>query len=349
MTQKPFNTETTDIVRINLHSLLVLIGGQGIFEIDFSRYYFVSGEIIPLAPGQYVRVISGDLNITQFEFSDIEVSQYTNSRFLFVHLISAAHVELSQSKILATNCSVLLDALVHAWQELNPFMASTEEVNLLFSVKEIIDEQFREPVSVVSIANILNERPTRINTIFKDKIGNTVNQLHQKKILLESKRQVIFTESTTKEISYDLGFKDPAYFNRFFKLHTGQTPYEFRGQYPVTHNDPIIGDLLALIDRHATELRPASFYAESLRLTTSILARRVQQSAGTTLRQLIQNKRANQAKAMLSSGLSVSAVAFELGFSEPNHFSAFFKNTTGQTPSDFRAGQQKVQSFVKTA
>jgi AraC-like DNA-binding protein len=36
------------------------------------------------------------------------------------------------------------------------------------------------------------------------------------------------TQNSVKEISYGLGFDDPAYFNRFFKKWAQVTPEEYR-------------------------------------------------------------------------------------------------------------------------
>ena len=45
-----------------------------------------------------------------------------------------------------------------------------------------------------------------------------------------------------------------------------------------------------------------------------------------------------RAKALLrESGLSITELALELGFSSPAHFSSRFRQLTGLTPSDWRA------------
>ncbi len=48
-----------------------------------------------------------------------------------------------------------------------------------------------------------------------------------------------------------------------------------------------------------------------------------------------------RAKNLLLSGQSITQVADNMGFEYPNHFTRLFKSTTGQTPSQFLAEQQK--------
>ncbi|MEW7290183.1 helix-turn-helix domain-containing protein [Aquimarina sp. 2304DJ70-9] len=48
------------------------------------------------------------------------------------------------------------------------------------------------------------------------------------RILIEVKRQLLYTDKTAKTICFDVGFNDPAYFARFFKKNTGMTSREYR-------------------------------------------------------------------------------------------------------------------------
>lgn len=50
----------------------------------------------------------------------------------------------------------------------------------------------------------------------------------QERIVLEAKRLLIYTDKSAKEIAYNLGFEDTAYFSNFFKRHTSYSPQNFR-------------------------------------------------------------------------------------------------------------------------
>jgi AraC-like DNA-binding protein len=43
-----------------------------------------------------------------------------------------------------------------------------------------------------------------------------------------------------------------------------------------------------------------------------------------------------EAKRLLRTGMSVKESAYALNFDDPGHFSKFFKNKTGESPSDFQ-------------
>ena len=48
------------------------------------------------------------------------------------------------------------------------------------------------------------------------------------RLVLEAKREIGYVRKPIKEISYELGFSEPAYFTRFFGKQTGYAPEDFR-------------------------------------------------------------------------------------------------------------------------
>jgi len=68
----------------------------------------------------------------------------------------------------------------------------------------------------------------RINEVLKAKMNSSVSKLIYRLLLVEAKRTLGRGTQSVKEIAYDLGFKDPSYFARFFKQHALCTPEHFR-------------------------------------------------------------------------------------------------------------------------
>lgn len=78
--------------------------------------------------------------------------------------------------------------------------------------------------------------------------------------------------------------------------------------------------------------------AESLAVSTKYLSSLVKQLTGQTTQQLIHQKLIDRAKERLSTTeLSVSEIAYELGFEHPQSFNKLFKAKTNQSPLAFRA------------
>ena len=79
------------------------------------------------------------------------------------------------------------------------------------------------------------------------------------------------------------------------------------------------------------------YLSEQLKISPSYLSDMLRSLTGQNAQQHIHNKLIEKAKEKLSiSNLSVSEIAYELGFEHPQSFSRFFKTKTNQSPLEFR-------------
>jgi len=94
--------------------------------------------------------------------------------------------------------------------------------------KEIVEQHFKKWHQVKEYAEILNVSPNYLNEVIKTAIQISAKEFIQNRITLEAKRLAIFTNKSSKEIGYDLGFDDPSHFSKFFKINTGQSLQDFK-------------------------------------------------------------------------------------------------------------------------
>jgi DNA-binding response OmpR family regulator/nitrogen-specific signal transduction histidine kinase len=77
--------------------------------------------------------------------------------------------------------------------------------------------------------------------------------------------------------------------------------------------------------------------AQALNISRSHLHRKLQQMAGMSTSRFIRSIRVNEAQKLLQDpSLSISEVAYAVGFSDPDYFSKVFKDEGGVSPSVFR-------------
>lgn len=337
--------KVNEMLVFEAYTLLVLSRGSGVFQVDFRNYSFSSGKAIFLSPGQYFSLLSGAFEIGLYEFSGDHVQQMQNSRYLFKHLVSLGYIDLSQPKRfhltplqylqIEGKSEELLHSAIENWIKQNPFKASISEVNLLFDLKDVIDQNYYRALTIEEIAGKLSQKPYLLRRVTRERLKQTIKQLAHGKLLLEARRMVVFTDFSTKEIAYDLGFSEPNYFNRFFKRYTQKTPGEFRDSFHYQPEDRFIGQFTELLNQHFQNEHFMGFYAEKLGLSTKALSKKIKLRLGVSFHRLLSELLINEALNLLNQGVSITESAYSLGFQEANHFTTFFKNHTGQTPSNY--------------
>ncbi|WP_238586878.1 helix-turn-helix domain-containing protein [Chryseobacterium sp. Leaf405] len=107
-------------------------------------------------------------------------------------------------------------------------MVPPAEQDFFRNFSRLVEIHFREKHSVAEYAELLNLAPKTLSHKLKKLNLENPNEIIKNRILLEAKRLLVFTELTIKEVAYDLGFDDPAYFNIIFTQKIGITPAGFK-------------------------------------------------------------------------------------------------------------------------
>ena len=94
---------------------------------------------------------------------------------------------------------------------------------------------------------------------------------------------------------------------------------------------------LKLVSQHFLSVRKVSDYAEMLHVSPDHLNRAIKACSDKTAHDMIDEMVLMEAKNyLLHTSMSVSEIAYTLDFSDPSHFSRFFKKLNAQTPLEFR-------------
>ncbi|MEO1048979.1 MAG: AraC family transcriptional regulator [Bacteroidota bacterium] len=344
-----FSPEASKVYFINQNTMFHILEGTGGIEVDFKQFHNWEDKLIFLEKGQYIKFLTEQFVIRKIEFSDEQLFLNKDFRVLFKHLISLGYINFDEcddcqkylNSSLFSQPGKILDISSKQWFWQNPFGANNNEYHLIFDVKDIVDSHYQQFLSNDDIVRLIGQYDLNPHSLISNKLGITIKSMYARKRLIEAQRQVAFSGKSIKEIAYEFGYEDPAYFNRTFKKGTGATPGEFRHQNEHEARDSFIQHLYELIGKFHTQQRQAGFYADEMNLSIKTLSHKVRSKLNTSIGQIIRQEMIRTAKTHLLNGHPVHEVAVLLHFEEPNHFSAFFKHYTGLTPTDFI--RQKVQ------
>jgi AraC family transcriptional activator of pobA len=112
------------------------------------------------------------------------------------------------------------------------------------------------------------------------------------------------------------------------------------GAVTLTRADARVEQLRSLVDDNFRKERLISFYAEKLAMTPDRLNDHVKRATGVTAGHLIRQRVLTEAKRQLVfTNQAIHEIAYDLAFSDPSHFTRFFRKQTAMTPQAFREGR----------
>jgi AraC family 4-hydroxyphenylacetate 3-monooxygenase operon regulatory protein len=106
--------------------------------------------------------------------------------------------------------------------------ARREDLQIFQRFNALIETHYPAHWPLRRYAEQLGVTEARLNDICRRIADLPSKRLIFDRLMQEAKRLLLFTGSSVNEICYQLGFKDPAYFSRFFTRNAGLTPGEYR-------------------------------------------------------------------------------------------------------------------------
>ena len=243
--------------RHDYYTVILTRKANGKHFVDFQEYEFSGNQLYFIAPGQvhqiieneqsfgYVIVFSVDflvknnipidfienlrlfnifeknppLHLNEHELSNLH--RYFEEIFQIFHDTEMEYKDEALGallKLMLISCNNICSL---------PKREKNNKNSILSNFKILINEFFKKWHSTTEYANELSISSDYLNRIVKAQTGKTAKEHIQSRIIVEAKRLLYFTEMTTKEIGFELGFSEPANFSSFFKSHVGVSPSKF--------------------------------------------------------------------------------------------------------------------------
>ena len=100
--------------------------------------------------------------------------------------------------------------------------------DIVVRYRRLVERDFRQQPDLPVFAKALGITTASLNTACRAMTGKSALTLVHDRILIEAKRNLLYTGMSVGDVALSLGFADPAYFNRFFSRRAGMTPGAFR-------------------------------------------------------------------------------------------------------------------------
>jgi AraC-like DNA-binding protein len=97
----------------------------------------------------------------------------------------------------------------------------TDRMDVIRQFNLLVETHFRTRHEVWFYAQAMNRSPKTLTNLFSLCNYPSPSELIRRRIILEAKRYLYFTDKSAKEVADALGFVSPAHFSKYFKSATG--------------------------------------------------------------------------------------------------------------------------------
>lgn len=235
-----------------------IVQGTASATINITRHEVTAHDAMYITPGSFLLIheFSEDAKVFYIVFSSsfLERNMYgmrnpTNilqGRNPIVHLNDEQAVVANLFSNLLTeavNCTpslITTERMVHIFSLLlqmfcehslhdeNATQSVDRKTEIYQEYSNLVMSHYHEWHHVSDYAAAMRLSTPHLCSTIKTVCGRTAGDLIIDAILMDAKAQLKITTVPIKEIAMQLGFNNVAFFNRFFKSHTGQTPKAYR-------------------------------------------------------------------------------------------------------------------------
>ena len=206
------NNELLFILPHQIHHLPPAKQGRDYYKLGFDD------DSLSLLPKQYPFLIN------PFNNQKIQLSPAAAARLksIFEMLLGLLSEMDTHPELILAHLNSLLTEINTAYFSTHGSPADTR-LSQYIRFKLFVESSLSDHPSVVDIAEEIGLNTNSLYNIVKHYSGLSPKEFITNRLILEARRRLYYSNSSIKELAYELGFNDPEYFSRLFKKTTGKT------------------------------------------------------------------------------------------------------------------------------
>ncbi len=230
--------------------------GSGTYQIDFKPFSIEKAGLFFLSPGQVLQVEAEKVKSAyQISFDQEFYCVETHGKaiacngVLFNNVHRATMIPLDEAdapvfrnwieqmiqelenpgpghqELIETYLRMVLIAALRKLEPIQKVSSTNNKLTADFIAS--VDKFFRKKHAVSEYASMLGVSPKSLSKRLQAEGYTKPINVIRDRIILQAKRDLRYSEKSIKSIAHDLGFEDPAYFSRYFKKATSQSPKQY--------------------------------------------------------------------------------------------------------------------------
>lgn len=251
--------------KANFYIFILITDNIGRHSLDYTDFYFEKGTILAVRKDQVHRFyqnkdVKGFLLLFREEFlnSYLNEGEVAHTIQMFNELLTSPKTQLNEAdfscivsivdqiekeflKISDEYSLKIIRSLLHVLITLIHRIKSKgyNKVQLSNYLKEFIkfqnllEKNYSETKKVADYADKMGFSTKKLNTIVKYVANKPVKAFIDDVVIIKTKRYLLHSNLSIKEVAYKVGFKDPTNLYKYFKKHTQFTPEAYKKKYKV--------------------------------------------------------------------------------------------------------------------
>lgn len=234
--------------RDDYYMVVLLTEGSATVEVDYERKVLTPGDILIVSPWQVHNKPEDETwqaDGWMLAFSP-EILSEAETRTIEEYSISSTPFNPGKNIVedMATLCSMLeryesdvavtvtlasaIKSLVLSSLGSSAGKAPGRYRAITLRLQKLLDTHLKVKKSPAAYASMLNISEVYLNEAVKGATGLSVGAYIRSRVMLQARRQLSYTSLTSKEIAYNLGYDDYAFFSKLFRKCVGKSPSEYR-------------------------------------------------------------------------------------------------------------------------
>lgn len=246
---------------IDFGMILLCQDGVAQIRVNFSEWKLVKGSVITLFPNdvvvwrfktdtfraEYLKydaslLREASLQLEQTVYSQLKIDRCRTESPMLSNIIqtmfSLLRLYFEQEGCTCLNQLVLLQLKAFFWgfydylyrnpQEKKTETGTPRTKELFNHFMRELENRYRESRDVSYFADLLHISPKYLTMITQRMTGHNAKTIIDQYVVLQIKQSLTTEDKSIKELAWDYHFSDFSFFCRYFKLHTGLSPQQFR-------------------------------------------------------------------------------------------------------------------------
>lgn len=166
----------------------------------------------------------GRSSCIDFEANDFREVIHIIKQLMKEHRQSAVY----QAEMVLQYLNILFIYMGRQCKVENDLVAFNCNLRLFKRFISLVDQHFKTSKRVAEYASLMLVTPNHLNHAVRSATGNTAGHFIRQRVVLEAKRQAVYSDWSMKEVAWELGFPDICHFSKFFKKETGDNFTSFK-------------------------------------------------------------------------------------------------------------------------